>query len=174
MMSRLISFFTESGKVLISPDELFYLKSQSRDYNGILSAIFYSAFLGLIIGLLTGEPLVIVFLIIGAIIVTLLFKVIQAIFIYIFSRILGGKGSYRSTLNLISYSSVFDVFLILGLALTSINNMVIMPLILLVIPWRMVINITAVNTEFEIGFGKSFLATYGILLLILTVIVGLL
>ena len=87
-MSRLISFFTESGKVLISPDELFYLKSQSRDYNGILSAIFYSAFLGLIIGLLTGEPLVIVFLIIGAIIVTLLFKVIQAIFIYIFSRIL--------------------------------------------------------------------------------------
>ena len=52
--------------------------------------------------------------------------------------------------------------------------MVIMPLILLVIPWRMVINITAVNTEFEIGFGKSFLATYGILILILTVIVGLL
>ncbi len=174
MMSRITNFFTDCGEVITSPEDLFYVKRQYGDHNGIWSLIFFSVFLALIIGLAIGDLTLTGILVFVLLVCSLIFKFIQAILIYLFARLLGGHGEFIDTFNLISYSSVLDIFLILGIACLTLGKLVIIPLLLLLVLWKMVIVITAVNSEYDIGYGKSFLSAYGIILLIFTIIVGLL
>ena len=174
MMSRISNFFTESGQVILDPDDFLYYKTQSKGYNGILSLIFYNLILALIIGIATKDLVMTAFLLVIALIVPLVYKFIKTIFVYAFARILGGKGSFMNTFNLTSYSSVLNILIILGVALTYFIGAVIVPILLLVVLWKMVIELIAVSEEHNIGYGKSFLANYGIFLIILIILVGLL
>lgn len=174
MKTKLINFFVDSAKVFTNPDELFYVKSQSRSYGGIATSIFYAVFLALIIGIFTQDITVTAILMICGVVGVLLYNIIHTIITTIFAWILGGRGSILSLFNLISYTSAIDILLILSLALIPYHIMVIIPAIILISLWKMIIVCTAVNTEYEIGFGKSFLSAYGILIIILTVLVGVL
>lgn len=173
MMRRIMEFFTESGQVLTNPDDLFYLKTEEKDKNGILSLIFYNLMLGLVIGLFTGDLLVTGILLVGFVISQLIFKFIESLFVFIFARLLGGSGSLMNTFNLISYSSVLNILLIVGIALATLGKVVIIPLIFLVFLWKMVIEIIAVSEEHSLGYAKSFLSTVGIPLIIFVILVGL-
>lgn len=174
MITRIIDFFADSGKVIISPDELFYLKSQERGYGGVWSLIFYTFFLSLIIGVLTGDAVFMGIIIAVSIISVLVFNLVHTIFIYIFSRLMKAEGSFLSTFNLISYAGVIDVFTILAVAVSTLKPAVLLPILLLVVLWKMIIVITAVNNEYGLGVGKSFLSAYGIILIILAIIMGVL
>ena len=69
-----------------------------------------------------------------------------------------------------SYSSVLNVLLIIGIALATLGFAVIIPLMFLVFLWKMVIEIVAVSEEHNLGYAKSFLSTTGIPLIILIII----
>jgi hypothetical protein len=84
----------------------------------------------------------------------------------------GGEGNLFACYNLICYPSCLYIFLIVGLALTVLNKMFLFPVILLVILWQFVIVITAVATEYGMDFGKAFLSTYGLWLIILAILMG--
>ena len=58
MKTRIIDFFTDCAKVITAPDELFYLKSQYKNYEGVLTSIFFTAFLGLILGIYLKDIIV--------------------------------------------------------------------------------------------------------------------
>lgn len=174
MMSRISNFFTESGQVILDPDDFLYYKSQSKGYNGILTLIFYHVILALIIGIATKDLVTTILLVVIAIIFPLVYRFIKSIFIYAFARILGGTGSFMNTFNLTSYSSVLNILIILGFALTVFDKIVIVPILFLVFLWKMIIEVIAVSEEHNLGYGKSFLANYGIFLLITIIIVGLL
>ena len=113
MKTRIMEFFTESAQVFTNPDDLFYLKTQSSDKNGIISLIFYSLMLGLVTGIATGDIVITGILLVAFLILPLISKFIQSIFVFIFARLLGGSGSFINTFNLLSYSSVLNVLLIL-------------------------------------------------------------
>ena len=173
MMRRIMEFFTESGQVFTNPDDLFYLKTEEKDNNGIVSLIFYNLMLGLVIGLFTGDLLVTGILLVVFVISQLIFKFVESLFVFIFARLLGGSGSLMNTFNLISYSSVLNILLIVGIALATLGKVVIIPLIFLVFLWKMVIEIIAVSEEHSLGYAKSFLSTVGIPLIIFVILVGL-
>ncbi len=168
-----MEFFTESGQVFTNPDDLFYLKTEEKDNNGIVSLIFYNLMLGLVIGLFTGDLLVTGILLVVFVISQLIFKFVESLFVFIFARLLGGSGSLMNTFNLISYSSVLNILLIVGIALATLGKVVIIPLIFLVFLWKMVIEIIAVSEEHSLGYAKSFLSTVGIPLIIFVILVGL-
>lgn len=174
MMSRISNFFTESGQVILNPDDFLYYKCQSKGYNGILTLIFYHVILALIIGITTKDLVTTLLLVAIAIIFPLVYRFIKSIFVYAFAKLLGGTGSFMNTFNLTSYSSVLNILIILGFALTFFDKLVIIPILLLVYLWKMVIEIIAVSEEHNIGYGKSFLANYGIFYLIVIILVGLL
>lgn len=173
MKTRIMEFFTESGQVFTNPDDLFYLKTESNGKNGIISLIFYNLLLGLVLGIATGNVVITLILMVAFLIISLLYKFIQSIFVFIFAKILGGSGSFMNTFNLISYSSVLNILLIIGIALATLGKMFIIPLIILVLLWKMVIEIIAVSEEHNLGYAKSFLSTVGIFLIIIVLIVGL-
>ena len=60
-----------------------------------------------------------------------------------------------------SYSSVLNVLLIIGIALATLGFAVIIPLMFLVFLWKMVIEIVAVSEEHNLGYAKSFLTEEG-------------
>ena len=171
MKTNIIEFFTESAQVFTNPDDLFYLKTEGKDTNGIISLIFYSLMLGLVIGIATGDIVVTGILLLVSFIVPLVCKVIHSLFAYIFARLLGGSGSFVNTFNLMSYSSVLNVLLIIGIALATLGFAVIIPILFLVFLWKIVIEIVAVSEEHNLGYAKSFLSTMGIPLIILIIIV---
>ncbi|OWT32522.1 hypothetical protein BGI41_07240 [Methanobrevibacter sp. 87.7] len=160
--------------VLLSPELLFDEKSKDGGYAGIITLIFFSIFLGLISGILSKSFVVFIVVAIFLIIFTIVFNIVQTIFIYIFSRLLGGEGSFKSTFNLLGYLSVIDIFTLIGLSLTSIGNLIIIPISMLVLLWKAVLVVILVNSEFKIGLGKSFLSSFGILALILICLMGVL
>lgn len=173
MMTKIMEFFSDSGKLIISPEELFYLRGQKRGYNGILSLIFYLAFLSLIIGILLQNIGIGIAIGIISIVFSLIFKFVHAITIHIFSKLLfKGDGKFLACFNLICYPGTLYVFLIIGLAATVLNKMFIFPVLLLVILWQIIIVITAVATEYGMDFGKAFISTYGIWLIILAILMG--
>jgi hypothetical protein len=173
MISKIIEFFSDSGKLIISPEELFYLRGQKKGYYGILSVVFYLAFLSLMIGILLQDLTFGLIAAVGSIVFTLVFKFIHAVTIHIFAKVLfGGEGNLFACYNLICYPSCLYIFLIVGLALTVLNKMFLFPVILLVILWQFVIVITAVDTEYGMDFGKAFLSTYGLWLIILAILMG--
>ena len=79
----------------------------------------------------------------------------------------------KNTFNLLSYSSVLNVLLIIGIALATLGKMVIIPLVILVGLWKLVIEIIAVSEEHNLGYAKSFLSTAGIPLIISVICWGL-
>lgn len=173
MISKIIDFFSDSGKLIISPEELFYLRGQKKGYNGIFSVVFYYAFLSLIIGILLQDLTLSVILAVSSIIFTLVFKFIHALTIHVFAKVLfGGDGKLLACYNLICYPSALTIFLIVGLALTVLNKMFLFPIILLVLLWQVVIVITAVATEYGMDFGKAFISTYGLWLIIIAILMG--
>lgn len=173
MKTKLIDFFSDSGMLIISPEELFYLRGQKSGYNGIFSVIFYLAFLSLIIGILLQDITLAVSIFLITVVISLVFRFIHAITIHIFSKILfGGTGKLLACYNLICYSSSLYIFLIIGLAATVLNKMFIFPVLLLVILWQMFIVVTAVATEYGMDFGKAFISTYGIWLFIIIILMG--
>jgi len=175
MKTRILNFFEDSGKLILSPEELFYLKGQKAGAGGIASLIFYSAFTSLIIGILMQSLTFAVILMVITIVVGLVVRFVHAIFIHIFSSLIfNGQGNLMACFNLICYPSVLDIFLIIGLVGTVLNKMFIFPLLMLVVIWRFVIVITAVATEYGIDFGKAFFSTYGIWLIIVTILMGIL
>lgn len=171
MKTNIMEFFTESAQVFTNPDDLFYLKTEGKDTNGIISLIFYSLMLGLVIGIATGDIVVTGILLLVFLIVPLVCKVIHSLFAFIFARLLGGSGSFVNTFNLMSYSSVLNVLLIIGIALATLGFAVIIPILFLVFLWKIVIEIVAVSEEHNLGYAKSFLSTTGIPLIILIIIV---
>lgn len=174
MKSGLINFFSDSGKLLISPEELFYLRGQKKGYFGILSMVFYLFILFLVIGLVLQDIAMAFVIYIITLVAILLFKLVHAVTIHLFSKILfGGDGKFLACYNLICYPAVLDVFLIIGVAATVLNKMFIFPLLLLVISWQMFIVVTAVATEYGMDFGKAFISTYGIWFIIMTILMGL-
>ena len=175
MKSKIINFFMDSADVLLSPDDLFYSKSQSKNYDGVLTLIIFTVFLAIIFGIMTKSAVFTGILIISLLIARLIFKVIQAFFIKIASRLFKAQGDFMETFNLISYTGVLDIFLILGLACSAIGlGVVLIPLLILMVTWKMFIVVSAVCREYELGIGKGFLLSYGIWLLIITIIMGLL
>lgn len=173
MMSRISNFFTDSGQVLLNPDDFLFLKSQEKDYNGIISLLFYTGILALLIGITTLDPIMTVVLVLVFIIGSLIINLVRSVIAFIFAKLLGGNGGLISTFNLISYSSVLNILLYIGFVLTFFDKLAIIPIILLVFLWKMVIEITAVSEEHNIGYAKAFLSTYGIYLIILVIIMGL-
>ena len=173
MMTRIMEFFTESGQVFTNPDDLFYAKTEGNDKNGIISLIFYNLMLGLIIGIYTKDLVFTGILLVAFFILPLLAKFIESIFVFIFAKILGGSGSFMNTFNLLSYSSVLNILLIIGIALLTLEKAVIIPIILLVYLWKMVLEIIAVSEEHNLGYAKSFLSTVGIPLIVIVIIWGL-
>lgn len=170
MKTNIMEFFTESAKVFTNPDDLFYLKTEGNDINGIISLIFYSLMLGLVIGIATGDIVITGILLLVFFIVPLVAKLIHSLFAFIFARLLGGSGSFVNTFNLMSFSSVLNVLLIIGIALATLGFAVIIPIVFLVFLWKMVIEIVAVSEEHNLGYAKSFLSTTGIPLIILIII----
>ena len=171
MKTSIMEFFTESAKVFTNPDDLFFLKTEGKDINGIISLIFYSLMLGLVIGIASGDIVITGILLVAFLILPLVDKVIHSIFAFIFARLLGGSGSFTNTFNLMSYSSVLNVLLIIGIALATIGFGVILPIMSLVFLWKMVLEIVAVSEEHNLGYAKSFLSTIGIPLIIVIIIV---
>lgn len=171
MKTKIMEFFTESANVITNPDDLFYLKTESDDKNGIITLIFYSLMLALVLGITSGDIVVTGILLVGSIILSLLSKFIQAFFAFIFARLLGGSGSFINTFNLMSYSSVLDVFVIVGIALLTLGFGVIFPIMILVFLWKMVIEVIAISEEHTLGYAKSFLSTVGIPLIIFIIVV---
>ncbi len=171
MTAKILEFFTESAKVFTNPDDLFYLKTDGDDKNGIISLIFYSLMLAFVLGIATGDILITGILLVASLILPLLHKFIHSLFAYIFARLLGGSGTFMNTFNLMSYSSVLNVLLIIGIALATLGFAVIIPLIFLVCLWKMVIEVIAISEEHNLGYSKAFLSTLGIPLIILIVIV---
>lgn len=102
MKTRIIDFFTDCAKVITAPDELFYLKSQYKNYEGVLTSIFFTAFLGLILGIYLKDIIVTIGIIVCAIILVLLNNIIHSIITSIIARILGGTGNLLNLFNLIS------------------------------------------------------------------------
>jgi hypothetical protein len=172
-MSRILEFFTESGQVFTNPDDLFYMKTEGQDYNGVISLIFYSLMLALVLGITSGDIVVTGILLVLFLIFPLLAQFIHSIFVFIFAKILGGSGNFMNTFNLLSYSSVLNLLLIIGIALLSLGKIVIIPLVILVSLWKIVIEIIAVSEEHNMGYAKSFLSTVGIPLIISVIIWGL-
>lgn len=166
MKERILQFFTESGQVFLNPDDLFFFKTDNQDKNGIISLIFYSFMLALVMGISTGDIVVTAILIVASLILPLVAMFIHTIFVYIFAKLLGGSGSFMNTFNLMSYSSVLNVLLIIAIVLAPINPFIIVPILILVGLWKMVLEIIAVSEEHNLGYGKSFLSTNGILILI--------
>lgn len=173
MKSKIINFFTDSADVLLSPDDLFNLKSQSKNYDGILTLIVFTVLLALTLGILTKSALATGILIISGLFSNLIFKIIQALLINLATRLFGAKGDFLRTFNLISYSSVLDVFIIIGLAGTVLGLGIIFPLLFLTVVWKMFIVVSVVCKEYELGIGKAFISAYGIWLLVLAIIMGL-
>lgn len=174
MKSKIINFFTDSADVLLSPDDLFYLKSQSKNYDGILTLIVFTVILALTLGILTKSALVAGILIILLLFSRLIFKLIQALLINLVTRLFGAQGDFIRTFNLISYSSVLDVFVIIGLASTVLGlGIMLLPLLILTVVWKMFIVVSAICREYELGIGKAFLSAYGIWLLVIAIIMGL-
>ena len=99
MKTKIMEFFTESAKVFTNPDDLFYIKTEGSDKNGIISLLFYSLMLGLVIGIATGDIVLTGILLVVFLIIPLLCKLIHSIFTFIFARILGGSGSFFNTFN---------------------------------------------------------------------------
>lgn len=166
MKERILQFFTESGQVFLNPDDLFFFKTEERDKNGIISLIFYSFMLALVMGISTGDLTVTAILLVISLILPILCMFIHAIFVYIFARLLGGTGSFMNTFNLMSYNAVLNVLLIIAIVLAAVNPFIIVPVLILVGLWKMVLEIIAVSEEHNIGYGKSFLSTKGIAILI--------
>lgn len=172
MNSKIMDLFISSGKVITSPDELFYLRSQGTDNMGVILSIFYSAFIGLIIGILSGNIIITIGVIITLIILTIVTNLINTIFIYIFTHLLKAKGGFFETFNMISYASAIDLVFIVALPLIILKP-VLLAVIILVPVWKFIIQITAVNTIYDIGFGRSFLCCGGFLAIIAIIIMGL-
>lgn len=166
-----MEFFTESGHVLLNPDDLFYFKTEEKDKNGILSLVFYSLMLALVLGIASGSIIVTGILVVAFIFIPLIAMFIHSIFVYIFARILGGSGSYVNTFNLLGYSGVLNVLLIVAVALTSINGFILIPVFVLVRLWKMVLEIIAVSEEHNIGYAKAFLSTKGFALIIFILVI---
>lgn len=173
MKSRIFNFFTDGGQIFLNPDDFLYLKSQKTDYNGIISLIFYNFILGLVIGISTGDPFMIAVFTVAVVIFTFICQLIKSFLAYIFARLLGGSGKIISTFNLMSYSSILNILLCLGFALIFLDKIVLIPMILLVVLWKMVLEMIAVSEEHNIGYGKAFISTNGIYLIILVILSGL-
>lgn len=173
MKTKISEFFTESAQVFTNPDDLFYLKTEAKDKNGIISLVFYSLMLAIVLGIASGNIVTLGILVLAFLIFPLISKVIESIFVFIFARLLGGSGSFMNTFNLLSYSSVLNVLIIIGIALATLGKLVIIPIIILVLLWKMVIEIIAVSEEHNIGYAKSFLSTAGIPLIISVILWGL-
>lgn len=174
MKTKIINFFTNSAKIFINPDELFNEKNKNLDYEGVISLIFYMAILGLVIGILTKNAMITVFLIIFSIIGSLIFNFIHCALTYIFAMLFKVDGEFASLYNLMCYEYVLDALIIIGIGITLLTGKwVIIPLVLLVSIWKIIVTISAVNSVFKFGYGKSFISAYALLFLILTVIMGL-
>lgn len=171
MKTKIMEFFTESAKVITNPDDLFYLKTEGEDKNGIISLIFYSLVLALVLGISTGDIVFTGILLVVFLILSLFFMFIRSLFAFIFARLLGGSGSFINTFNLMSYSSVLNVLMIVGIALLCLGFGVIFPIMFLVFLWKMVIEVIAISEEHNLGYAKSFLSTVGIPLIIFIIIV---
>lgn len=170
MKERIFEFFTESGKVFLNPDDLFYFKTEDPDKNGIISLIFYSLMLALVVGIAMGDLVITAVLLVASLILPIVYMFIHTIFVFIFARLLGGSGSFMNTFNLMSYSGVLNVLLIVAIALTKINPLILIPVIILVYLWKMVLEIIAVSEEHNLGYAKAFLSTRGISLIILIIV----
>ncbi|HII08559.1 MAG TPA: hypothetical protein HA277_03650 [Methanosphaera sp.] len=171
MKIEIMEFFTESAKVITNPDDLFYIKTEGDDKHGILALIFYSLMLALVLGIATGDIVMAGMLLLVFLFLSVFYKFVQALFAFIFARILGGSGSFINTFNLMSYSSVLNIFIIVGIALLTLGFGVIFPIMILVVLWKMVIEIIAVSEEHSLGYAKSFLSTAGIPLIIFIIVV---
>ncbi len=171
MKTKIMEFFTESANVFTNPDDLFYLKTEGGDKNGIISLVFYSLMLALVLGIATGDIVVTGILLIVFLIFSVMYKFIHSLFAFIFARLLGGTGSFINTFNLMSYSSVLNVLTIVGIAMLCLGFGVIVPIMILVFLWKIVIEVIAVSEEHNLGYSKSFLSTVGIPLIISIIVV---
>lgn len=170
MKERISQFFTESGLVFLNPDDLFYFKTEEPDKNGIISLVFYSIMLALVMGIATGNLVIIGALVAASLILPLVYMFIHTIFVFIFARLLGGSGSFMNTFNLMSYSGVLNILLIIAIALSIFNPFVFVPILMLVSIWKIVLEMIAVSEEHNIGYGKAFLSTIGIFLLLSVIV----
>ncbi|WP_303234854.1 hypothetical protein [Methanosphaera cuniculi] len=172
MKSKIMDLFITSGKVITSADELFYLKNQESDNMGIIISIIFPALLGIIIGLLTFNPIIAIGTIVALIVITLFSNFIKTIFIYIFTHLLKAEGGFFKTFNMISYASALDIFIIVAFALAQFRAVFLLFVILVGI-WKAIIQIAAVNTVYDIGYVRSYLCYSGFLAIIAIIILGL-
>ena len=176
MKSRIENFFINSAKVLIDPDTLFKEKEDGqKDYEGIVSLIFYVAILGLLIGMETQSAVITILLILVSIIGLMVFKLIHCGLTYLFAMIFKGKGKFSTLYNLMCYEYVTAIILIIGMGLFAATGkfFILIPILLLEFLMKTIITVSAVNNVYKFGYGKSFLSAYGILILI-GIVVGLL
>lgn len=174
MKTKIGNFFMDSAKVITSPDELFYVKNQEKNYDGIKTSIFFTVFLCLILGIFTKDIIITLALIVTGVFAVLITNFIHAVISSLLTFLLRGNGSIMKLFNLISYGSVLDILIIIALSLFVFMPIIIIPTIILVSLWKMIIVTLAVNSEYEIGYGKSFLAAYGIILIFLIIVMGVL
>lgn len=172
MKSKIMELFTTTGRVITSPDELFYLKNQDEDKMGIAISIVFQILLGIIIGLITQCISFGIIVAIAFIIMTLIGNITNTIFIMIFTRLFGAKGGFMQTFNMISYTSAIDLVTIVTLALSTFKPLILVALLFVPL-WKLVIQITAVNTIYNIGYVRSFLCCNGFLAIIAIIIMGL-
>ena len=174
MFDGIKNLFADSGEILLSPDEFFYLNSEKQGYGGIFTLLLYNFVLSLIIGLFINDLGIGLILFIVLTILTLISKLITAIWIHIFAKYLfKGNGGLLNTFNLICYTEVTNVFIIFAIAFLVLGKNILIPVITLVSIWEMVLTIIIVNSVYKINYGKAFFASFGIILL-LSCIMGLL
>lgn len=174
MKTKIINFFTNSAKVFIIPDKLFNEKIENPDYGGILSLVVYMAILGLVIGILTKSAFITVFIVIASIIGSLISKLIHCFLTYIFAMLFKVDGEFGQLYNLMCYEDTLNILIIIGTGITVLTGKwIIIPLVFLVGIWKMIVTISAVNSVFKFGYGKSFLSAYGLLILVVIILMGL-
>lgn len=174
MKTKIMEFFTNSAKVFLNPDELFSEKKATHNYDGVFSLIFYMAILGLIFGILTKSVIITVILIITLIIGALISKLIHSLITYVIAMIYKADAEFSQLYNLMCYDGALYALIIPGIGIALLTgNLIVIPLIILVDLWKLIVNVIAVNSVFEFGYSKSFIASYALVILILIIIMGL-
>jgi hypothetical protein len=163
---------------MISPEDSFRKIIESKKtLNGVYVFIFFSAFLGIMIGSLIAGITGITFL---PLIVALIYVILGLLNLLIWAGIthiiakflFKGEGNFVNLFGLLGYTSVTFILGIFALMTLILGTTIISSWLLftLMIFWILIIGIVAVEAEYKIGIGKSFLSLCGIPILILVLI----
>lgn len=178
LMERCVGFFDDVAEMMISPEVAFKkILDKNAALKGIYVFIFFSAFVGIMIGSMIAGVIKNAFLpILFAVIAIIwgLFKLLiwSGITHIIAKFVFKGEGSFVRLFGLLGYTSVASILLIFGIMTFMLATTFLASVLLLVLMdlWILIIATIAVDVEHKIGIGKSFLSCCGIPALILMAI----